>query len=70
VESHHGHLTRRLTDLIIFLQLGKGMGATRVKANFSDIESQALRADQEKEQQIKNMAVQQEQDAEDEAKRM
>lgn len=46
------------------------MGATRVKANFSDIESQALRADQEKEQQIKNMAVQQEQDAEDEAKRM
>ena len=70
MESHHGHLTRRLTDLIIFLQLGKGMGATRVKANFSDIESQALRADQEKEQQIKNMAVQQEQDAEDEAKRM
>ena len=55
----------------IFCQLGgKGMGATRVKANFSDIESAAQRADKEKEENIKAAAAMEAKNAEDAEKQL
>ena len=58
-------------DSFIFCQLGgKGMGATRVKANFSDIESAAQRADKEKEANIKAAAAMEAKNAEDAEKQL
>lgn len=46
------------------------MGATRVKANFNDIESAALKADKDKEEAVKNMALQEAKSAEEQEKQM
>ncbi|XP_067951508.1 ADP-ribosylation factor GTPase-activating protein 2-like [Watersipora subatra] len=44
---------------------GKGMGATRLKANFSDIETAALKADKDKEESIRNHAAMEAKNIED-----
>jgi len=44
---------------------GKGMGATRVKANFNEIESAAIKADKDKEESIKAHAAMEAKNAED-----
>lgn len=46
------------------------MGATRVKANFGDIESAAQKADKEREEAVKNMAAQEAKSAEEHDKQM
>ena len=46
------------------------MGATRVKANFSDIESAAQRADKEKEENINAAAALEAKNAEDAEKQL
>ena len=46
------------------------MGATRVKANFSDIESATQRADKEKEENIKAAAAMEAKNAEDAEKQL
>lgn len=46
------------------------MGAMRVKANFADIESAAQRADKDKEEAVKAMAVQEAKSAEEQEKQL
>ena len=56
---------------ILYLQLGgKGMGATRVKANFNDIESAAQQADKDREDSIKAHAAMEAKTAEEQERQM
>ncbi|KAL8569346.1 hypothetical protein ACOMHN_014030 [Nucella lapillus] len=49
---------------------GKGMGAQRVKANFTEIESRALQADKDKEEFAKNQAIQEARSQEEQDRQM
>lgn len=57
-----------MIHLFFFSQ--KGLGAQRVKANFSEIENRAQQADKEKEEYAKNQAIQEARTQEEQEKQM
>ncbi len=57
---------------VYFLQLGakKGLGGQKVKANFNEIENEALQKDKEKAQLAENIALQEAKTKEEQEKKM